>query len=150
MHPSSLSPVTRRPTRRLWLWALLVVPLLLLVAVAANAVNCLHLGSDARALRDGLMRSSGVEWRQKIALNANFLTLGAFRTGLSFIKLEPGVRAGLQSVRSATVGVYQAASGTHRPDRADMLDAADSAMTVRGWQRVVEVLDNRNLVAIYI
>ncbi len=149
MNPSSLPPVTRRPARRLWLWALLVVPSLLLVTLAAGVVSCFRLGSEARVLRNGLIESSGVEWRQQIALNANCLTLGAVRAGLSCVRLDPGARAALQSVRSAGVGVYQVVSGTP-PDRTAMLAAADSAMTARGWQRVVGVMDGRDLVAIYL
>jgi len=113
---------------RLWLWGLLATPLLLLVVLAAVVANCFRLGSDARALRNELIKSSGVEWWQQIALNAGRLTLGAVRAGLC-AKLDPGARAAFQSVRTAGVGVYQLASGTPPPDRAAMLAAADSAMT---------------------
>ena len=150
MNPSSNPPVPHRPARRLWLWAFLVTPLLLLGLLAAGVASCFRLGSDSRALRNGLIKSSGVEWRQRIALNAGHLTLGAVRAGLSFVKLDPGARAAVQSIRSAGVGIYQLASETTPPDRAVMLDAADSAMTARGWERVVGVLDGKDLVAIYV
>ena len=111
MNPPSDIPVTRRPARRLWLWGLLAVPLLLFITLAIMVVNCFRLAPEARALRDELITSSGVAWRQKIALNANSLTLGVVRAGLSCIKLDPGTHAAVQSVRSASVGVYQLASG---------------------------------------
>jgi hypothetical protein len=150
MNPSSLSPVSRRPARRLWLWGLLAVPLLLLVLLSAVVASCFRLGSDARALRNELIKSSGVEWRQQVALNAGRFTLGVVRAGLSFARLDPGARAALQSVRTAGVGVYQLPSGTPPPDRAAMLAAADSAMTARGWERVVGVMDGKNLVTVYL
>ena len=150
MNPSSLPPVTHRPARRLWLWAILITPLLLLVLLVAGVASFFYLGSDARALRNGLMKSSGVEWRQRIALNAGHFTLGAVRAGLSCVKLDPGARAALQSVRTAGVGVYQLSGGTKGPDRAAMLATADSTMTARGWERVVGVLDGKDLVAIYL
>jgi hypothetical protein len=150
MNPSSLPPATHRPARRLWLWGLLATPFLLLVVLAAVVANCFRLGSDARALRNELIKSSGVEWRQQIALNAGCLTLGAVRAGLSCVRLDPGARAALQSIRSAGVGVYQLPSGTPPPDRAAMLAAADSAMTARGWERVVEVMDSQDLVTVYL
>jgi len=150
MKPSSLPPATRRPTRRLWLWGLLATPLLLLVVLAAVVANCFRLGSDTRALRNELIRSSGVEWRQRIALNAGRLTLGAIRAGLSCARLDTGARAALQSVQTAGVGVYQLPSGTPPPDRAAMLAAADSAMTARGWERVVGVMDGQDLVTVYL
>jgi hypothetical protein len=150
MNPTSPPPATRRSARRLWLWGLLATPLLLLLLVGAGVASFFCLGADTRALRNGLMKSSGVEWRQQIALNAGLLTLGAVRAGLSCARLDPGARAALQSVRSAEVGVYQLASGTPSPDRVAMLAASDSAMTVRGWERVVEVMDGHNLVAVYL
>ena len=150
MNPTLPPPATRRSARRFWLWGLLATPLLLLLLVGTGVASCFYLGSDARALRDGLMKSSGIEWRQQIALNAGHLTLGAVRAGLSRARLDPGARAALQSVRSAEVGVYQLPSGTPSPDRGAMLAAADSAMTVRGWARVVGVMDGHNLVAVYL
>jgi hypothetical protein len=48
------------------------------------------------------------------------------------------------------VGIYRVTPGTPLPDRAAILAAADSAMTARGWQRVVGVMESRNLVAIYL
>jgi hypothetical protein len=47
------------------------------------------------------------------------------------------------------VGVYQLPAGTPPPHRAAMLASADSAMTARGWERVVGVIDGRDLVAVY-
>ncbi len=150
MNPSSLPPVTRRPARHLWLWVFLVTPLLLLVLAAAGVASCFRLGSDARALRNGLIQSSGVEWHQQIALNTGYLTLGAVRAGLSFVKLDPGARAALQSVHTAGVGIYELPAGTPPPDRAAMLAAADSAMAARGWERVVGVMDGHDLVTVYL
>ncbi|HKW28766.1 MAG TPA: hypothetical protein VJT54_05490 [Verrucomicrobiae bacterium] len=150
MNPTSPPLATCRSARRLWLWGLLATPLLLVLLVGAGVASLFYLGSDARALRNGLMKSSGVEWQQRIALNAGCLTLGAVRAGLSHARLEPGARAALQSIRSAEVGVYQLVSGTPPPDRGSMLTAADTAMTVRGWERVVGVMDGHNLVAVYL
>jgi hypothetical protein len=150
MNPSSHPPAARRSARRLWLWGLLATPLLLLALLAAGVASFFHLGSDARSLRDELIESSGVAWRQQIALNAGYLTLGAVRAGLSCVRLDPAVRAALQSVRSGGVGVYQLPAETPPPDRAAMLAAADSAMTARGWERVVGVMDGRGLVTVYL
>jgi hypothetical protein len=140
----------RRPVRRLWLWGLLATPLLLLILLGAGVASFFYLESDVRALRNGLMKSSGVAWRQQIALNAGHLTLGAVRAGLLRARLDPLARAALQSVRSAEVGVYQLASEAQQPDRTAMLAAADAVMTTRGWERMVGVMDGHNLVAVYL
>lgn len=150
MDLTSHPPAARRSTRRLWLWGLLATPLLLLILLAAGVANCFRLNSDARALRNELIKSSGIEWRQQIALNAGTLTLGAVRAGLSCARLDPAAHAALQSVRTAGVGVYQLPAGTPPPDRAAMLAAADSAMTARGWERAVGVMDGRDLVTVYL
>lgn len=150
MNPTSPPPVARRSARRLWLWGLLATPPLLLLLLGAGVASFFLLGSDTRALRNGLMKSSGVAWRQQIALNAGHLTVGAVRAGLSRANLDPATCAALQSVRSAEVGVYQLAPGTPPPDGAAMLAGADSAMTFRGWERTVGVMDGHNLVAVYL
>ena len=150
MNLLSDTPATRRPARQFWLWALLAAPLLLLILLGTLVANCFCLPSEARALRNELILSSGVKWQQKIALNADTLTLGAVGAGLSFVRLDPGARAAVQSVRSAGVGVYQLASGTRSPDRAAMLVAADSAMSASGWERAVGVMDGHDLVAVYV
>ena len=142
--------VVRPPAKRLWLRCLLAVLLLLTVVIVVEVVSCFHLSSDTRALRNSLIKSSGVEWRQRIALHAGGLTLSAVRAGLSFVHLDAGARAALQAVRGAEVGVYQLPSGTKPPDRAAMLAAADGAMTARGWDRVVGVMDGQDLVTVYV
>ena len=150
MNTTSAPPAVRPPAKRLWLWCILAALLLLPVVIAVEVVSCFHLSSDTKALRNSLIKSSGVEWRRRIALNAGGLPLSAVRAGLSFVKLDAGARAALQSVRSAEVGVYQLPSGAKPPDRAAMLAAADAAMAGRGWDRVVGVMDGQDLVAVYL
>ena len=126
-----------------------MTPLLLLVLLGTAVASCFRLGADARAVRNELIKSSGVEWLQQIALNAGWLALGAVRVGLSCVRLDPAARAALQAVDGAGVGIYQLPAGTPPPNRAAMLAVADSAMTARGWERVVGVIDARDLVAVY-
>ena len=149
MNPSPAPSVVRPPTKHLWLRWLLAVLLLLPVVIAVEVASCFHLSSDTRALRNSLIKSSDVEWRQRIALNVNGLMLSAVRAGLSFVHLDAGGRAVLQSVRGAEVSVYQLPSGTKSPDRATLLAAADAAMIGRGWDRIVSVMDGQDLVAMY-
>jgi hypothetical protein len=150
MNPSPAPSVVRPPAKRLWLRWLLAVLLLLPVVIAVEVASCFHLSSDTKALRNSLIKSSDVEWRQRIALNVGGLMLSAVRAGLSFVHLDAGGRAVLQSVRGAEVGVYQLPSGTKSPDRATLLAAADAAMIGRGWARVVGVMDGQDLVAVYL
>ena len=150
MNPTPVPSVVRPPAKRIWLRCILAVLFLLSVVIAVEVVSCFRLSSDTRALRNSLIKSSGVEWRQRIALHAGGLALSAVRAGLSFVHLDSGARAALQSVRGAEVGVYQLPSGAQPPDRATLLAAADAAMTARGWNRVVGVMDGQDLVAVYL
>ena len=129
---------------------LILVPAMLFVGVAAGVTSYFRPSSDTKALRNGLIKASGVEWRQQIALNVGGLTFGAVRGGLSFFRLDAKARAALEAVRGAEVGIYALASGTEPPDRTMMLAAADTAMTARGWDRVVGVIDDDTLVTVYI
>jgi len=150
MNPSSYPQRTRPSARRLWLlWGLLLTPFLLLGLLGAGVASCFRLGADARAVRNALIKSSGVEWRQQIALNTGGLTWGAVLAGLSWVRLDPAAYAALQSIHGAGVGIYQLPAGTPPQNRAAMLMTADSAMTARGWERVVGVIDGRELVAVY-
>ena len=150
MNPTPAPSVVRPSAKRLWLRCILAVLLVLPIVIAVEVVSWFHLSSDTSALRNSLIKSSGVEWRQQIALNAGGFTLSAVRAGLSFVNLDAGTRAALQSVRGAEVGVYQLPSGAKPPDRAAMLAAADAIMTARGWDRVVGVMDGQDLVTVYL
>jgi hypothetical protein len=150
MNPTPVPSVIHPPAKRLWLLGILAVLLALTFVIAVEVVSCFHLSSDARALRNSLIKSSGVEWRQQIALSAGGLPLCAIRAGLSFVRLDDGARAALQSVRGAEVGIYQLPSGAKSPERAALLAAADAAMMARGWDRVVGVMDGQDLVAVYL
>jgi hypothetical protein len=143
----------RPPTRRPWFWvglALLLFPFVALGVIALGAASYLHLSSDTRALRNGLMKASGVEWRQHLGLNLGSMTLGAVRAGLSLAPLDAQARAALETVRGVEVGIYELTPGTKPPDRAALLAAADTVLNARGWERVVGVLDGEELVSVYV
>jgi hypothetical protein len=149
MTPPSAPPVNRLRAKYRWLWGVAAVVLLLPVLLAAGVASYFLPSSDIKALRNGLIKSSGVEWHRRIALNVGGFTLGAVRTGLSFANLNAEARAALQAVRGVEFGIYQLPSDAQPPDRAAMLAAADTAMTARGWDRVVGVIDGPNLLTVY-
>ena len=122
----------------------------LFVMLVIGVASCFWLSSDTRALRNGLIKSSGAEWRQKIALNVGGVTMGLARAGLSLVPLDENARAALRCVRGVEVGIYEVSGAAETPDRAAMLVAADKAMTARGWERVVGVMAERELVAVYV
>ena len=131
-------------------FGMLLVLSVLVATLAYGVTSFFRLSSDTRALRDGLIESSGVDWHQKIALNVGDLTLGVARTGLSFVHLDERARAALQTVRGVEVGIYELSAVEETPDRNAMLVAADKAMRAHGWERVVGVMAESDLVAVYV
>jgi len=150
MNPISAPPFIRSSNEYRWLWVLLAVVILLPVLLVFGIASYFRLSSDTRALRSGLIKASGAEWRQQFAFNVGGLTCGAVRSGLSYVNLNKEARAAVQTVRGVEVSILRLAGGEKSPDCATMLGAADSALSQRGWDRVVGVVDGDDMVAVYV
>lgn len=133
-----------------WMGATLLVCLLLLVAAVYAASGYFRLSSEMSGLRDSLQAASGRDWHRTIALNIGGFTFGAARAGLSFVEMPDQARVALQTIKGCEVGIYQTMADSETADRGAMLAAADQAMERRGWERVVGVIDDENLVAVYV
>ena len=118
--------------------------------VSISLTGCFKVSTDVGALRDCVMKGAPAEWEEEIEIGFGPLTLNLARAGLAFVDLEPEARSALHAVRSAEVGVYKLRSGHQQLNLAAMLSAADKTMAGRGWDRVVGVMDRRELVAIYV
>jgi len=112
--------------------------------------GCFKVSSDVGALRDSVMKTVSATQEGQIEVGVGPLTLNLARAGLAFVDLEPEVRTALHVVRSAEVGVYKLRNKRQRLNHAAMLSAADKTMTDRGWDRVVGVMNPRELVAVYV
>ena len=123
---------------------------LALALVCVGLCGCFKVGSDARALRDSLMKSAAAEWHEEIEIGVGALTLNLARFGLSFVDLDPEARTALEAARSADVGVYRRSGRTGSVDRVALLSTADEAMAARGWDRAVAVVNERELVVVYV
>ena len=135
------------PGRRLWTR----LPIACAVGLVSISLSgCFRVSSDVGALRDSVMKTVSAKQEKQIEIGVGPLTLNLARAGLSFVDLEPEVRKALHVVRSAEVGVYKLRNERQRLNHAAMLSAADKTMTDRGWDRVVGVMNRRELVAIYV
>ena len=153
MNSSPVPPLVRPRATGRWLWLVLVlflVPFLAVGGLVLGVASFFHQSSDTRGLRKTLTQAGDTEWRQHIALNIGSVTLGLVRAGLSFAPLDPEARVALRTVRGVEVGIYELATGSKSPDRVAMLAAADRAMSSRGWERVVGVLDKGQMVGVYL
>jgi hypothetical protein len=137
------------------LWAPLLVVLLLSWGVI-SVTGYFRLSSDLRGLRDGLMASDGPRsgaWNKKIELRVGWLSCYVVRAGLSLLPLDPDAQTVLQAARGFEVGVYQLSQGADWrtcAGRNCLLKAADDAMAKRGWDRLVGVSQERELVVVYV
>ena len=118
--------------------------------VSIGLSGCFRVSTDVGALRDSVMKAARAAREERIEIGVGPLTLNLARAGLAFVDLEPEARSALHAVRSAEVGVYKLRSGHQQLNLAAMLSAADKTMAGRGWDRVVGVMDRRELVAIYV
>ncbi len=124
--------------------------LILLGLGVVGVIGVFHLGSEATVLRQTVMNSVPGQWDKKIALRAGWLMTGLVRGGSQFFHMPPEPRAALDAVRGVEVGVYNLRDEPGRLDRGPILEHADKEMAARGWVRVVGVIQENDLVAVYV
>jgi hypothetical protein len=126
------------------------IGLLLLVALAYGFTGYFRLSPEMAGLRESLQVASGETWHRKLTLNFGGFTCGAARLASTFTHLEPEARAALQSVRACEVGIYETLTTSATSDPGALLAAADAGMVARGWERLVGVAQNNQLVVVYV
>jgi hypothetical protein len=142
-------PFWRRPL----FWGLVIVCGIYAVAIlgAVRVVSFFRLSPDGRAVRESIVRAGGASWHKKVEISAGAVSVGLARFGLSFVDQIPReARTALQALKGAEVGVYERSAAGDMGSRSSMLTAADRAMTDRGWERVVGVMDRHDLVLVYV
>jgi hypothetical protein len=126
-----------------------VLTALALALLSTGLTGCFRVSSDVGALRDSVLKSASAKWDQQIEFGVGVMTLAVARAGLSFVDLEPEARTVLHAVRGAEVGVYKRRGAQAELKGGVILRAADNTMSGRGWERIVGVMNGRELVAVY-
>ena len=147
-NPPLLAVPPRR--HRIWPW---IVAILLTPVVFAGwfAWSLFHLNSEARLLRDELAAATGGGWHTKVQIHASPVLLLAVRAVVSHVDDVPAdARQALAAVRSACVGVYERTEDPGLRSGPAPWAEIDARMARRGWTRVVEVIDAREQVLIYL
>lgn len=147
-------PQTPTPRRHVWRWVLLGTGICLtpFVVLACVIYSFISLERDAAVLRGHVMEATDAHWSTKVQMSVGPVTLAALRQGLRFVHAEgmADARQALAAVRSASVGVYERASGDADWSRGELFAGTDKAMHQRGWVRLVGVADNKETVLIYV
>jgi hypothetical protein len=142
-------PLPRPPTRSHAAFIVLIVVFTLCCLSVIGVTSYFRLSSETNVLRESVMRSADGRWQKRIAVNLGWLTTGLVRAGSHLFKMPAEPRAALDSIRGVEVGVYHLAERRSRGDRAGAMACADKAMRARGWDRVVGVLEDNDVVALY-
>ena len=133
-----------------WL-ALLLAVFVCTVALAGYGIyRMLTLSGGVREIRQEASALWNGQWEKELEVKVPSIVFWAGRRVGSFLDLDPDVRDALRTVRGAQVGVYRLHETPTRRQLIELLKASDSAMTRRGWDRVVVVLDRHDLVAVYL
>jgi len=140
--------------QKFWLvtcYLLLVLGLFSLPLLGALGIaSYFRLSSETRALRSSVMESVPGHWDKQVAVNVGGFTLGLARFVASFFNLPPEAKAAMQCLDGGDVGVYQLRGSSPAVNYSGMLASADQAMKRRGWERMVGVVEGRQLVAVYL
>jgi len=128
---------------------LLLASLLLVTCGIMGVTGFFRLSSEAYALRESAMSSVSGTWNKKIALHAGVLTTSLLRVASRHLKLDADPRAALEAVHGVEVGIYKLQEEPEVVDGNAFLARADKTMSARGWERVVGLSKDRELVAVY-
>jgi hypothetical protein len=120
-----------------------------LLSFLVGLASFFFLGPEAGTLRNEFFRGAPAAWHQKLAVNVGPLTAGAMRLGARLFNAPPEARAGIDAFEGAEVGIYRTAEyqGVYAASR---LAGIDKAMARRGWQPIVKVIHDAELVLVYL
>lgn len=136
-----------RPKR----WGVVKVGFLVILAMFCSwTVYGMVFNGDIKAARKAVASSVPGEWDKKFDFGVGPIILGLARTVVSFIdQVPPEARVALRSIKGAGVSIYHLHDGAERPSRASIMSNADKTMARRGWERIVGVTSERDVVAVY-
>jgi hypothetical protein len=152
-----MNPPTPRPRasrwQRFWIAVLVVFvlgPVLLAGAITLSVLNALYVGSDTAALREAVAPGLAGGWHKEAEVHVGWFPLALARTAICFAPVEPEVRLAFRALRNAEVSVHARHADGPSGDRGAMLSTADRVMAARGWERLVGVIEHRDLVLVYV
>lgn len=129
-------------------YVLLVGVILLPLVAAVGVTSYIRLGSDAAALKNSVIKIAPA--RTRVVVNVGWFTTGVVRLAAGFFPLPPEAQMAIGSIRSAEVGVYRMDCPFQHIDRGQVLAQTESTMRKRGWERIVGVSQDKDLVAVFV
>jgi hypothetical protein len=139
-----------RPGRQVKVWHVVGLSFLLFFAMGLFvATGYFRLSGETALLRSSLVKTREVPWNRKIAIHFGPATMAIFRNVLLFVPMEEEARTAIETLRAVEAGVYKMPTPSMPRDAAISLARADKIMTSKKWERVVYVVKDNTLVAVY-
>jgi hypothetical protein len=113
-----------------------------------TSTGCFRVSSDTQALRDAALESGFAQADQKIEIGVGFFTVGLAKLATKYVDIPPEARTALGALREAECAVYEVRR--RRESFATILKEADAAMDRRGCYRLVGVINEKEMVAVYV
>lgn len=135
--------------RRLLHWFLIISAAATLV-VAVKLVGIFFVSAEARDLQVAICEAAEgkPDTHLQFSIGPGILSIGRLAV-LMIDDVPPEARQALSAIDRASVGIYQLAQRISPENRGRMLAAADGRLAAKGWERIVTVVDDRDLVLIY-
>jgi len=114
-----------------------------------TSTGCFRVGSDTRVLRDAALNSGFDQANEKIEVGVGFFTVGLAKIVTHYIDdIPPEARTAISSLKQAECAVYEVHH--RRKSLSSILTEADNAMEDRNCERLVGVIHENQLVAVYV
>lgn len=108
------------------------------------------LNGQTRALRSAVIQGHAQDWERTIAFHVGGVAVPVIKTGLRFVDLPEEARLGVSAFEAAEVSIHKGFRSPDPSDLGEILERADFALARRGWNRVVGVVQEKCMVAIYV
>jgi hypothetical protein len=128
-------------------YVLLAGVILLPLVAVIGATSYIRLGPDATALRNSVIKITPAKAR--VVVNVGLSTTGVARLVAGFFPIPSEAQMAMKSIRAAEVGVYRLEQRMEDLDRARVLSTTEGVMCKRGWDRIVGVSHDQELVAVF-
>jgi hypothetical protein len=131
-------------------YVVLLVVLSVMVAGVIGVTGFFRLSSETAALRHCVTKSLAGHYNKKIAVSVGAVTMGLARIGGRLVHMPPEAHAALESIQQAEVGVYKLERNPSALNWSAIFSRADQEMVGRGWERIIGLANEHELVAIYV
>ncbi len=129
-----------KATRSILLCSALLLPL--------TTTGCFRVSSETQALRDAALNTGFGRANEKVQVGVGFVTVALAKLATRYIDMPPEARTALSSLKQAECAVYELHD--RRQSFASILTETDKAMESRGCERLIGVIQERQLLAVYV